>query len=145
MRRRDFLGKAASAAIGMSAASPAAQAVPSVLAAGRRCRASFLADRLLQAYPLPRSLATIGLAARQDPAAAGRPCPTCLTSAVREFLGYLGWPEGELMQMSPVAILERIKTGTARDFSRGRTVLVQGWLLGETEVRLCAVAALREV
>lgn len=28
------------------------------------------------------------------------------------------------------------------DFARGRTIMIDGWILSETEVRLCAVAAI---
>lgn len=145
MRRREFVGRGVALAGGMALCVPAADAAPNVLAAGEQGSATILADRLLQAYPLRRSLAVIGMAARQEPSAAGAPCPTCLPSAIQDFLRHLDWPEAQLRQMSPAAILERIKAGTARDFSLGRILLVRGWLLGETEVRLCAVAALRQV
>lgn len=126
----------------MAGGLPAA-AAPTMLASGRHGPGAILADRLLAAHPLPQSLAAIGMAARRQAGARGAACPTCLRTAFQDLLAHLDWSEAELRLMSPAAILERIRTGTARDFALGRTLLVGGWLLGETEVRLCAVAALR--
>jgi hypothetical protein len=36
----------------------------------------------------------------------------------------------------------RLRRQLRQDFAEGRTVLVDGWLLAETEARLCALAAL---
>jgi len=104
-----------------------------------------LADRLLKAFSPRRSLEAIGDVFWNEAANGALAGQTHLPHVIQGFLGHLGLSEDDLRQMPSAAMRARIKAGTARDFSNGRIVRVQGWLLGETEARLCAIAALRAV
>ena len=120
----------------------AAQAVPGAMnAAGGD--AHILADRLLQAYPARPSLEAIGAVFWREAAVSPLARQARLPHAIQDLLRHLDLPEADLRRMSPTAIRSRIKAGTARDFSKCRIVQLRGWLLGETEARLCAIAALR--
>ncbi len=48
----------------------------------------------------------------------------------------------ELVAAGPERCLEVLVLQQREDFERGRTVRLRGWVLAETEVRLCALAAL---
>jgi hypothetical protein len=48
-------------------------------------------------------------------------------------------------QMSAKEVLERLRTQIAADFESGRTVSVGGWVLAETEARLCVFHSLLRV
>jgi len=48
----------------------------------------------------------------------------------------------ELVAADPERCLEVLVLQQREDFERGRTVKLRGWVLSETEVRLCALAAL---
>lgn len=135
LKRRDFLGSAATLAL--LAAAGSTPAVAAVVEAEET--AALLADRLLQAYPARRSLAVIGEACRQDNAE-GR---TGLPDAIQDFLRHLDIPKDVLFQMTPTDLRARIQTETTRDFTQARIFRARGWLLGETEARLCTIAALR--
>jgi hypothetical protein len=100
-----------------------------------------VASRLLDAHSSIESLAAIGHAFLEEAEKTGRACPTCLPSAVDTLLDRLDWRAEELLQMKPALIRAGIKRKAIGDFERGRIVHVGGWMLGETEVRLCAVAA----
>lgn len=139
LRRRAFLGAAATLAVGGATPWREARAAP-IAPMGRN--AGMLAERLLQAYPLRQSLAVIGDAFLREASASDVDCPACLPSATRDLLHHLEVRQAELLQMPPAAIRARIRTENARDFALGRIVHVRGWLLGETEARLCAIAAL---
>lgn len=47
-------------------------------------------------------------------------------------------------QMSAKAVLERLREQISADFKSGRTASVGGWVLSETEARLCAFHSLLE-
>ena len=99
-----------------------------------------LADHLLKAFPEPHSLRVIGDAYRRghaDNAAALTP------EVFQDVLRHLDLSEADLAEMTPGDLRSRIDARTAKDFSEGRIIGVEGWLLGETEARLCEVAALR--
>lgn len=142
VRRREFLRTAATFAIGAALGPQAAHAAPGVVSAVGG-GAAILADRLLQAYPRRRSLEAIGDVFWKETAGSPIARQDRLADAIPEFLRRLGLPEAELRRMQPAAIRGCIETRTARDFSKGDIVRVHGWLLGETEARLCAIAALR--
>lgn len=48
-----------------------------------------------------------------------------------------GW--GRAWDASPAQLGELARSALARDFDRGRTVEVDGWILSRTEARLCAL------
>ncbi len=135
MRRRDVLGALAGVALGGDGA----------LAATLRFGADevALADRLLRAYPLKGSLAAIGGVYWKERPAAERACPPCLDGAVRGLLDHIEVSKAGLREMPSGELRARIRTETTRDFCHSRVVQVGGWVLGETEARLCAIAALR--
>ena len=143
MRRRDFLGVAATLAISTTTGPHAVRAAPGAAVLAENGRSTLIADRLLQAYPLRKSLAAIGNAFWNEKGSSGIAGPARLTDAVHRLLHHLDMPEAELRAMSMTAIRDRIKSGTLQDFSKQRIVQVRGWLLGETEARLCAIASLR--
>lgn len=122
----------------MSLAAPLSAARPQ----SRDKRAFRLANRLLDAHPSRKSLVAIGHAFIEGPAEAKLDCPSCLTDAVEALLKRLDWHDDDLLRMKPALIRAGIKRKAIGDFERGRIVHVGGWLLGETEVRLCTVAAL---
>lgn len=145
MRRRGFLGTVAAFVIGSSLGSrPVGAAVGAVTARGEEGdQAVVLAERLLRAYPMRRSLAVIGDAYWRDAAADGCRRDACLAHAMEDFLRRLDLPGPELRRMPSADLRACIEKENTRDFSKGRIVRVGGWLLGETEARLCAIAALR--
>ena len=51
-------------------------------------------------------------------------------------------PPAQWTQMSAEEVLERLRAQISADFESGRTVLVGGWVLAETEARLCAFHSL---
>ena len=104
--------------------------------------ANALADRLLHAHPARSSLAAIGDAYWRDAGREGPAHPERLPDAIQAFLRHLNLTEGELSEMQPATLHRLVRSGNARDFDEGRIVPVKGWLLGETEARLCAIAAL---
>jgi len=121
-----------------------AAALPDGLTVERVDQAAIAADRLLHAYPSRWSLAAIGHVFRRDETAGGAHAPVSLPAAIDRVLRHLDWSEATLRQQSVGMIRERVEAATAKDFADARIVPVRGWLLGETEVRLCHVAALRE-
>ncbi len=151
MKRRAFMATAASIASGAawSSAASGAHAVDVRLPMsepGTDDEVAALADHLLQAFPEPASLQVIGEAHRRDRAdrrgQAGSPL-TLLPEAFQDVLRHLDLSRADLQRMTPAALRTCIDARTARDFSAGRIIGVEGWLLGETEARLCEVAALR--
>ena len=46
-----------------------------------------------------------------------------------------------LAASDPAAFRERVRARHRDDFAAGRTVALRGWVLSETEARLCALAA----
>ncbi|WP_046865779.1 hypothetical protein [Microvirga massiliensis] len=49
---------------------------------------------------------------------------------------------GPLTATNPAKLRVLIREAQRNDFAEGRTVMVDGWVLSETEARLCALAAL---
>ena len=104
--------------------------------------ASILADHLLGAFPNRRSLAVIGKTHRQEAADDDAVRDASLEGAMQDFLERLDISDTTVRHMPPAKLRARIKMTTARDFAEARIVRVDGWLLGETEARLCTIAAL---
>jgi hypothetical protein len=102
-----------------------------------------LTDRLLQAYPLKTSLASIGHVYWEEGGNVAWAGSRSLTSVFEAFLSHIDLERDELRRAPSSALRGIIQVGTVRDFSDGRTVKVRGWLLSETEARLCAMAAIR--
>jgi hypothetical protein len=48
----------------------------------------------------------------------------------------------DLMQASTEELRSHFRRQRREDFARGQTVLVRGWVLSETEARLCALTCL---
>jgi hypothetical protein len=63
-------------------------------------------------------------------------CPTAIDTALHARLAVSGH-DG-----SPEALRRAVGEAIANDFATSRTALVDGWLLAETECRLCALTAL---
>lgn len=143
VKRRAFMGGAAILTMGAASSSKAARAAMGVIDVGGTSEMAALADRLLQAFPQRRSLQVIGDAYRRGRASGSLACRACMPNVLHEFLHHLDLSESDLRRMTPGAIRALIDEGTTRDFSEGRIVGVEGWLLGETEAKLCEVAALR--
>lgn len=100
-----------------------------------------LAEKLLDAYPPRQSLASIGVVYWQENGVL-TPIRGCSPpEAFSSFLTHIDWTEANLRNASKAHIRDRIEAASIRDFSNGRIVQVQGWLLSETETRLCVLAA----
>lgn len=63
-------------------------------------------------------------------------CPQAIEAALRTQLS-IGGHDG-----SADGLRRAVRTAIADDFAASRTVLVDGWVLAETECRLCALTAL---
>lgn len=105
---------------------------PAILPAGAEARAagysplaSLVAD-LPAAHRLGR--AYLGVAAER--------CPRTIDRALQARLAATGH-DGSRNGLS-----RAVGTAISEDFAASRTVLVDGWLLAETECRLCALTAL---
>ncbi len=53
-----------------------------------------------------------------------------------------GGEREDLLEAGQQELRERLRDQQRQDFENGRIVKLQGWILSETEVRLCALAAL---
>ncbi|HEX3486895.1 MAG TPA: hypothetical protein VHT51_17715 [Micropepsaceae bacterium] len=62
-------------------------------------------------------------------------------SVLNELLGDLQLDLATVTQTGPDELLRRMSQRIATDFSEGRTVRLDGWVLSLAEVRLCALAA----
>lgn len=142
MRRRDILCGVTAFGLGRSATASISAPLTAIRSQAKDARAFLLANRLLDAHPSSKSLAAIGQAFFEESKETGLQCPTCLPDAVDALLDRLDWRDEDLLQMKSSRIRAGIKRKAIGDFERGRILHVGGWLLGETEVRLCAVAAL---
>ena len=140
--RRNVLCALTAFSLGLSATLSVAAPLTAARPQSKHKRAFLLANRLLDAHPSRRSLAAIGHAFIEGPAETNLDCSTCLTDAVEALLERLDWRDEDLLSMKPALIRAGIKRKAVGDFERGRIVHVNGWLLSETEVRLCTVAAL---
>ena len=143
MKRRAFIGMATVLAMGLGWRSTSAQAAMDGVDAGTADEAAALVDHLLQAFPQRQSLQVIGGAFRRARMGSTAACRTCMPDAFQGLLRHLDLSKADLRNMTPAAMRRCIDAETARDFSSGRIISVDGWLLGETEARLCEVAALR--
>lgn len=133
MRRRTFLS-----VVGVLVAKAGFD--PALAAAESRFevdRISMFADQLIKAYPERQSAVAVGDACLQ--AVPARPKPHGL---IDELMTNLEIPASRLNTMTVGDLRARLKARTSDDFQAGRTVQVKGWLLGETEARLCSLAAL---
>lgn len=146
MKRRAFIGMTATLALGAATVSAwipkAAAAAMGPIDVGVGDETAALADHLLQAFPQRQSLQVIGNAYRRDQASGAPACKACMPDAFHDFLRHLDLSEDQLRSLTPAAMRTVVEEGNARDFSEGRIIGVEGWLLGETEARLCEVAAL---
>ena len=104
-----------------------------------------LADHLLQAFPRPASLQVIGKAYQQARADSSPFRSNCMPDAFEGFLRHLDLSKADLQSMTAATLRTHIDGRTARDFAEGKIITVEGWLLGETEARLCEVAALHRI
>lgn len=59
---------------------------------------------------------------------------------VRLLVATSGWDRAS--EASPTRLGELARSALTRDFERGKTVAVDGWILSRTEARLCALVAL---
>ncbi|MEM8951590.1 MAG: hypothetical protein AAGC99_19920 [Pseudomonadota bacterium] len=147
MKRREFMETAAALALGVawSATLSPAQAGETafgVIDAGTGEETAMLADHLFQAFPKPASLQVIGKAYRRERADSASSCWRCMPDAFEGFLRHLDLSKADLQSMTAATLRTHIDSRTARDFAEGKIITVEGWLLGETEARLCEVAAL---
>ncbi len=143
MKRRAFIGATIALATGAAWGPAIAHATMDrvdVTAAGETAA---LVDHLLLAFPQRQSLQVIGRAYRRSLKDSIFTCRACMPDAFQDFLRHLELSKSDLQAMTPSAMRRCIDAGTARDFSEGRIISVDGWLLGETEARLCEIAALR--
>ena len=145
MKRRAFIGLATVLAMGLGWRSNTAQAATDGIDVGAADEAAALVDHLLQAFPQRQSLQVIGGAFRHSQMGSAAACRACMPDAFQGFLRHLDLSKSEFRRMTPAAMRRCIDAETTRDFSEGRIISVDGWLLGETEARLCEVAALRMV
>jgi len=58
------------------------------------------------------------------------------------LLRLLGADDPNLVALDTEALRRNIRDRQRDDFAEGRTVVVRGWILSRTEVRLCALSAL---
>lgn len=105
---------------------------PAILYAGPEARAagpSPLAS-LVAGRPAARRLgrAYLGVAAER--------CPRAIDRALRARLAATGHDD------TLDGLGRAVRSAISEDFAASRTVLVDGWLLAETECRLCALSAL---
>ncbi len=131
LRRRQFLGTAAL----LTAAASLIQ-IPSIARASVDPEA--LADRLLAVHPDRRSASIIGGVFLKE-----RPARPRLDHVVLDLMRNLDMSANGLFKTSPLDLRIALKKRTSEDFRLGRTRHVRGWVLGETEVWLCGLAALR--
>ncbi|MGI9491667.1 MAG: hypothetical protein ACR2QF_04615 [Geminicoccaceae bacterium] len=99
---------------------------------------SDLADCLLQACPRRFSAGFVGNAYLS-----GFRSPPKASQTIDHLLDKLDIPRSDLATMAPAKLKARIRSRMTDDFSAGRTVGLHGWVLSETEVELCSLAALR--
>lgn len=143
VRRRKFLSATATLTMGAAISSDAASAALPVTSS--MDEAARLADHLLEAFPARQSLAAIGKAYWRGGMVDPISSRSSLTDSLNSLLDHIQLSKANLRHMSHDAMRSHFKTQNTRDFSQHKTVLVEGWLLGETETRLCALAALRSV
>jgi hypothetical protein len=97
-----------------------------------------LADRFLQACSKRSSAIEIGRAYLKE-----LPSLPNAGQLVETLTCRLGASSSELKAMAPKDLRDRLRAQVSEDFSAGRTVRLRGWILGDAEVQLCALAALR--
>ena len=131
MQRRAFLkGLGSSAAVGLAS--------PALLAALTGCGGpDAVAPALAGFFDDPRSAREIGreylkiAPDEQDP-----------DILVERLVVDQGREWNRLAQQSPAQLFEAVRERHLADFVEERTVLVRGWVLSQTEARLCALQAL---
>ena len=102
----------------------------------RAADSSAAAERLLEVYHRPESAAQIGLAYLK----AG-PQTQSADEMVNAVVARLG-VSPRLDAMTNAELKDGIALAVRDDFAAMRTIEVDGWILAETEVRLCALTAL---
>lgn len=100
--------------------------------------AIMLADNLLRMYSDRESASIVGNAfLRRLP---NRPR---IDHVVQGLIDNLDISTEKANRSSPSELRDRLKGRTSKEFDLGQTAEVQGWVLGNTEAWLCALAALR--
>lgn len=129
--RRRFLASAGRAALGLAAGSV-------VLPAAGCARGEALLDALLGFYPDRDAAAAVGARfLERFPKEDDAPELVRRLARSRERQG-----EWEALAVAAPASLHAALRGSHRsDFAEGRIVLLRGWILSQTEARLCALVA----
>ncbi len=110
--------------------------------AGAETRKSEAVHRLLGVFSRPESAAIVGRRyLERYPMEAD---PVRLLAAIEGRLRRAAGPPSlpPLDRIGKAQLDRHIAAAVARDFEDGRMAEVEGWLLAETEARLCALAAL---
>jgi hypothetical protein len=95
-----------------------------------------LASRLARLFPNGKSARAIGR--RYLDLAPSEARPERLTALIcRSEENYARLARADTGQLRSILLGQQ-----RADFARGRTIMIDGWILSETEVRLCAVAAI---
>lgn len=132
MRRRRLLGGVAGLVIWAGFLSTLRSRTPNTSG-----ESASIADLLLQACP-----------DRSNAIAVGKTCLKELPSLpktgplIDALTCSLDTPSSELKSMAPIDLRTRIQARVSDDFGAGRTVQLRGWILSETELQLCVLAAL---
>ena len=107
----------------------------SVVVAFERAEPAVRLARLLEGRESARAVGFAYLGTLADPEAS----PSALTDAIA-----LALPGGHraLATAGKAELRELVAGRTAADFGEDRTLRLRGWILSETEARLCALAAL---
>lgn len=95
------------------------------------------ADKLLAIFSRRGSAAVVGASWLEQ-----LDQPPALPELERDVLEHLGLSEQSLAASDLGSLRQRVQARLSDDFANGRTISVQGWVLGQTEVQLCGLAAL---
>ncbi len=95
-----------------------------------------LAQRLVEVFRRRQSAVAIGRAYLRELVEQPR-----VESLLQEVVADLD-PAHELRRTSLSALRQMLHARIRQDFAAGRTVRVDGWMLGQTEAKLCGLAAL---
>ena len=132
MKRRQFL--LGTLGLAMSSGLSSAFAMAPIEAGSRT---KVLAERLLETCTKRDSAAIVGEACLPK---LGN--PSSVGEAVETLISRLDMTSEDFERKASGELRSEIRAKISDDFSAGRTVLVEGWVLGDTEARLCALAAL---
>jgi hypothetical protein len=99
--------------------------------------ADSLSDKLLSIFSQRRSAAVVGTSWLRQ--LDERPEVDALVEGVMD---HLDLTPRSLHASDVGSLRQRVRTKVSEDFAAGRTISVDGWVLGRTEVHLCGIAAL---